>query len=221
MFIELLERIFTRSGDSRQEVKNRLKLVLAHDRSDIPPHLLDAMRKEILEVVSRYVELDTEAMEFALENSDRATALIANLPIRRLCAPSEDAEVRDMLDIPPITENSALLSLPFITPEFIAFVTSDTLEEASANLASEANQSKTPPPAADPTGEPSTNGVATTETPESSPESGADQADAGPSASPTPDFTISEFPVSDFPAADFPAADATSSDSSSSNASSD
>jgi cell division topological specificity factor len=127
MFIELLERLFVRAGDSRHDVKNRLKLVLAHDRSDIPPHLLDSMRQEILEVVARYVELDIDAMEFALENSDRTTALIANLPIRRLCKMSDDAEERPELDLPAITENSTLLSLPFITPEFIAFVNSESL----------------------------------------------------------------------------------------------
>ncbi|HIK16890.1 MAG TPA: cell division topological specificity factor MinE [Leptolyngbyaceae cyanobacterium M33_DOE_097] len=85
MLIEFLERFFSRSeSSSRLSAKNRLKLVLAHDRTDFPPATLEAMRKEILEVVSRYVELDTEAMEFSLENSERTTALIANLPIRRV-----------------------------------------------------------------------------------------------------------------------------------------
>ena len=86
MLIELLEKIFPTLNDrsSRQEVKNRLKLVLAHDRSDLTPQMIESMRREILEVVSKYVDLDADAMDFALENSSRVTSLVANLPILRV-----------------------------------------------------------------------------------------------------------------------------------------
>lgn len=86
MLIELLERIFPTLNDrnSRQEVKNRLHLILAHDRSDLTPQMIESMRREILEVVSKYVDLDADAMDFSLENSSRVTSLVANLPILRV-----------------------------------------------------------------------------------------------------------------------------------------
>ncbi len=69
---------------SGEEAKRRLKLIIAHDRASLNPAMLESMRREILEVVSRYMEIDPETMEFNIESDQRMTALIANLPIKKV-----------------------------------------------------------------------------------------------------------------------------------------
>ena len=80
---DLIDKLLGRQPASADTARQRLQLVLAHDRSDLNPELLDQMRKEILEVVSRYVEIDLSETDVSLETEDRVTALVAKLPIRR------------------------------------------------------------------------------------------------------------------------------------------
>ena len=80
---DIINKLLRRQPASATTARERLQLVLAHDRSDLSTELLDQMRKEILEVVAKYVEIDVDEGAVSLETEDRMTALVANLPIKR------------------------------------------------------------------------------------------------------------------------------------------
>lgn len=71
-----------RKKTSGQVAKERLKLVLVHDRSGLSPKQLDAMKDELLKVIARYVEIDHEGVEINLASNERENRLQADIPIR-------------------------------------------------------------------------------------------------------------------------------------------
>lgn len=80
---DLLDRLFgQRKPTSSQVAKERLQLVLVHDRSNLTPAQVAAMKDEILEVIARYVEFDRDAVEIDLTSTDRENMLRAEIPIR-------------------------------------------------------------------------------------------------------------------------------------------
>ncbi|NJM57835.1 MAG: cell division topological specificity factor MinE [Synechococcales cyanobacterium RU_4_20] len=101
MLSDLIDRLFNRSSPkSRSEVKRRLQKLLAHDRTTLSPKELEDIQREIMEVVSRYVELDQEGLEFVLASDQRLTSLVANLPIRRIKGESKDDAAKRVVDMP-------------------------------------------------------------------------------------------------------------------------
>jgi cell division topological specificity factor len=80
--MSFLERLFGgRQPSSSQVAKERLQLVLVHDRSNLTPEQVKAMKDEILEVIARYVEFDREAVEINLTSQNRESILHAEIPI--------------------------------------------------------------------------------------------------------------------------------------------
>ena len=69
-----LSNLFTGRSASRETAKGRLKLVLAHDRTGLDGARLQEMRRELAEVITRYVSIDPEALEIEIESLDRQTS---------------------------------------------------------------------------------------------------------------------------------------------------
>ncbi len=79
-----IQKLLGLEKGSKEDAKARLKFLLVHDRVDLTPVQLESMKTEIIEVVSRYVEIDRTAAEFRLEKDRAGVALVSNIPVFRV-----------------------------------------------------------------------------------------------------------------------------------------
>jgi cell division topological specificity factor len=80
--LEFITRLFSRNGGSKNIAKERLRLVLVHDRTSISPQLLETLKNEMIQVISKYMEIDESALEVNLDSSGNTVALVANIPVK-------------------------------------------------------------------------------------------------------------------------------------------
>ena len=79
---------FKKKSGSKDTAKDRLKLILMHDRGDVSPELLENIKNDILEVLRKYVEIDIDKeLDLQITQTDSefgsVPALVANIPIRK------------------------------------------------------------------------------------------------------------------------------------------
>lgn len=72
---------FTRKK-SASSAKERLQLVLVHDRTDLTPGQLEALKDDLLKAISKYIEIDPDAVQIGLERDGREQKLVADIPLR-------------------------------------------------------------------------------------------------------------------------------------------
>lgn len=74
---------------------NRLRVVLMQDRTNLTPELMDRMRKELVELLSKYVEMDKEALDLSLEQDGDQVALMLSIPVIRA---KDEEEIKAALE---------------------------------------------------------------------------------------------------------------------------
>lgn len=74
---------------------NRLKLVLMQDRTNLTPQLLERMRGELIDLLSKYVEMDRDALELNFEQEGDSMALMLSIPVLRA---KEEEEIQALIE---------------------------------------------------------------------------------------------------------------------------
>ena len=86
--IDFLRQFWNRDTDSSKQIaKERLRLVLVHDRVNVSPSLLEALKVDLMEVISKYMEIEESGLEVNLDKSENSVALVANIPVKRMKRP--------------------------------------------------------------------------------------------------------------------------------------
>ena len=79
--MSFFERLFGKKN-SADSAKERLQLVLIHDRTDLTPAELDSLKDDLIATISRHVEIDAQAMQFGVEHDGRSQRLVADIPLK-------------------------------------------------------------------------------------------------------------------------------------------
>ena len=85
-----LLKIFGKPKASKEVAKERLKLVLIHDRANVSPQFLEMLKSEIIKVITNYMDVDESALDIQLtrtqsdDGKSMVPALYANIPIRNI-----------------------------------------------------------------------------------------------------------------------------------------
>jgi cell division topological specificity factor len=78
-----LSNIFSRRPSSKEIARDRLKLVLVHDRATCSPDLLKMMKNDILQAISKYIDISSD-IDINISTEGGHTTLSANIPIKSM-----------------------------------------------------------------------------------------------------------------------------------------
>jgi cell division topological specificity factor len=77
------DRLTGRNRKTASAAKERLQLVLIHDRADLSPGVMNELRNELIDVISRYIDIDASNVSLEMNQQGREQKLIANIPLQK------------------------------------------------------------------------------------------------------------------------------------------
>jgi len=77
------DRLLGKDQKSAHQAKERMKLVLIHDRTDLTPGALESLKDELIAVISRHIEIEPDSVRIEMSHEGREQRLIADIPLRQ------------------------------------------------------------------------------------------------------------------------------------------
>ena len=81
MFDEIIEKLFRRKQNSGEAAKKRLKFALIYDKLEVSEDILKDLQRDIIDVISRYFEIEQDALKLNISKTGEMSALVFNTPI--------------------------------------------------------------------------------------------------------------------------------------------
>jgi cell division topological specificity factor len=82
---DLIQRMFGKDSSCSKDVaKERLRLVLVHDRVNTSPQFMEGLKDDMIKVISNYMEINEKTMEVHFAHTETSVALIANIPVNNM-----------------------------------------------------------------------------------------------------------------------------------------
>ena len=91
MLSDIFQKLLGPKKTSKETAKKRLKFTLVYDKLEVSDDLLTELQHDIVNVISKYFEIDTDSLSLNIKKSEDSSALVFNTPIlsaRRKAVPS-------------------------------------------------------------------------------------------------------------------------------------
>lgn len=86
--MSFFQKLFRSEDQSSQVAKERLRLVLVQDRMSLSAQDLNALKEELLIVISKYLDIDDTGVDVDLQRDGQSAALVATIPVKRSLDPA-------------------------------------------------------------------------------------------------------------------------------------
>ena len=106
----LISRFFGKENEanlSKTKAKERLRLVLVHDRLDVSETVMENLRADLIATIGKYMEIDRDALDVSLSRDDAGVALVANIPVINVRRMAPDAPAAAKAQAAPAAASAA------------------------------------------------------------------------------------------------------------------